>query len=427
VLHLISRLNSSSATSAIHTNRYLHTQNKHDAVNKAQPREGQLRLHHPLPRRARRHGSLPSSPHTPLLTAQWHAYNLILPNDVLRASALRKVTHLTTTGSTASQRVHTVLSITVDKIDFDPQESALHISGRVCEENKFVAVGAHHTLDLELHRNFSLFKSEWDSVALQTIQEACHPGEKAEIAAITLHDGLACICAVGEHVTVLRQRIEVPIPRKRGGNIEAHEKGLEKFYAAVTEAFLRLFDVEKLKAVLLGSPGFYAQKLRDYIFAYAEKSENKPLLRAKPKFIVEHTSSGHKHALNEALLSPAVKAKLADTRFAKETEAVEKFFKMIHTEEERAWYGGKEVAKAVEKGAVGTLLVSDSLFRSQSISERKKWVGIKEEVERQGGEVMVLSSIHESGVRLDALGGVAAILTYPLADLDEDSDREEND
>ena len=311
------------------------------------------------------------------------------------------------------------------KIDFDPSEGALHIAGQVSEENPYVAIGAHHTLDLELHRSFTLHKELWDSVALQTVREACSPADNADIAAITLHDGLAHICAVGEHTTVVRQRIEMPIPKKRGGNIEAHEKGLERFYAAITESFLRLFDLEKIKAVLLGSPGFYATKLRDYMFAYAERNQIKPLLRAKPKFIVEHTSSGHKHALNEALLSPAVKAKLSNTRFAREMEAVEKFFRMIHTDEERAWYGGKEVAKAVEKGAVGTLLVCDSLFRSQSIAERKRYVEMKEEVEKQGGEVMILSSIHESGVRLDALGGIAAILTFPLADLDEDDQEEE--
>jgi len=176
--------------------------------------------------------------------------------------------------------------------------------------------------------------------------------------------------------------------------------------------------------VLLGSPGFYAEKLRDYIFLAAERSENKPLLKAKPKFIVQHTSSGHKHALNEALNSPAVKTKLADTKYAKEQVAVDQFFKMIHTDEDRAWYGPKEVAKAVEKGAVGTLLISNSLFRSNSVAERRKYVGLKENVEAQRGTVMILSSMHESGTRLDDLGGIAAILTFPLRDLDEEEEPE---
>ena len=38
--------------------------------------------------------------------------------------------------------------------------------------------------------------------------------------------------------------------------------------------------------------------------------------------------------------------------------------------------------------------------------------------ETEGGEVRVLSSMHESGKRLEGLSGVAAILTFPLEDLD---------
>lgn len=36
---------------------------------------------------------------------------------------------------------------------------------------------------------------------------------------------------------------------------------------------------------------------------------------------------------------------------------------MLGTDELRAWYGPNHVAMAVERGAVGTLLISDDLFR----------------------------------------------------------------
>ncbi|KAI4149550.1 MAG: hypothetical protein LQ340_004580, partial [Diploschistes diacapsis] len=44
-----------------------------------------------------------------------------------------------------------------------------------------------------------------------------------------------------------------------------------------------------------------------------------------------------------------------------------------------------------------------------------------------GGEMKVLSSEHESGRRLDGLGGVAAILTFPVFDLDEEEEAEEGE
>lgn len=36
---------------------------------------------------------------------------------------------------------------------------------------------------------------------------------------------------------------------------------------------------------------------------------------------------------------------------------------MLATDELRAWYGPDHVALAVDRGAVGTLLISDNLFR----------------------------------------------------------------
>ena len=58
--------------------------------------------------------------------------------------------------------------------------------------------------------------------------------------------------------------------------------------------------------------------------------------------------------------------------------------------------------------------------------ERQRWVSLVDRVrDVEGGEVRVLSSDHESGRRLDGLGGVAAILTFPIEDHDEE--REEDD
>jgi protein pelota len=102
---------------------------------------------------------------------------------------MRKVQNESATGSTTTNRVRTTLTITVVKTDFDVQAGALHVSGPVSEENKFVKMGQYHTLDLELHRNVTIIKDEWDSVALDRIEEACDVSKKAEIGAIVLQDG----------------------------------------------------------------------------------------------------------------------------------------------------------------------------------------------------------------------------------------------
>jgi protein pelota len=39
------------------------------------------------------------------------------------------------------------------------------------------------------------------------------------------------------------------------------------------------------------------------------------------------------------------------------------FFKMMNDDELRAWYGEEHVLLAAERGAIGTLLISDRLFK----------------------------------------------------------------
>lgn len=106
------------------------------------------------------------------------------------------------------------------------------------------------------------------------------------------------------------------------------------------------------------------------------------------------------------------------------------FLTMLRKDDGRAWYGPREVERAAEKGAIGkgggVLLISDALFRAQDVGVRRRWVALVDKIrDVEGGEVRVLSSEHESGKRLDGLGGIAAILTYPLEDLDEDDSEPE--
>ena len=334
-------------------------------------------------------------------------------------------------GSRSNERVHTTLTIRVTKLDFDPQAAQLHVSGRVAEENKHVKLGSFHTLDLELQRNFTLEKAEgWDSVALDTLKEAVNQDAKVQLWAVIMKEGLANICLVTDHQTILRQKIEYNLPRKRAGSTD-HEKQMQKFFQTTFDSLLRQLDLANPKPLLLASPAYTATQFQSFIKAQAASGTTKGLRELLPKITVAQSASGHLHSLNEVLSSPAVTAKLSDTKFARETQLVDHFFTLIRKEDNRAWYGPRESEKAVEQGAVGkgggVLLISNGLFRSQEIEVRKRWVKLVDEVKEQGGEVRVLSSMHESGRRLESLGGVAVICTWPIEDLDEGEVEEEEE
>ncbi|KAK5134042.1 hypothetical protein LTR08_007047 [Meristemomyces frigidus] len=360
----------------------------------------------------------------------WHAYNLIRPTDLLRASAIRKVISESGSGSRSNERVHMTLTIRVTKLDFDPQAAQLHVSGRVAEENKYVKLGSFHTLDLELQRNFTLEKAEgWDSVALDTLRESINQDAKAQLWAVIMQEGLANICLITDHQTILRQRIEVSLPKKRAGSSD-HDKSLARFFQTTLDSLLRQLDLANPKPLLLASPGFTASSFHHFLKTHVASTPNKQLAQLLPKITLAHAASGHLHSLAQVLASPAVTSKLSATKFARETLLMDTFFTLMRKDDARAWYGPREVELASARGAVGkgggVLLISNALFRSQNIATRKRWVGLVDEVKGQGGEVRVFSSLHESGRRLEGLGGVAAILTFAIEGLDEGLEGEED-
>lgn len=378
----------------------------------------------------------------------WHAYNLIRPSDVLRASAIRRVTSTQDTGSTTSARVHLTLEIRVKNLDFDPQSSQLHVSGQIMNETAHTKIGQFHTLDLELNRNFTLEKEVgangegvgWDSIAVEMLKDAVDEGGKrrAEAIAVVMQEGLAHICFIGQFQTILKQKIEMSVPRKRQGGSD-HDKGMNKFYRTTLETLLRQMDFntsitsasnnESVRPVLLASPGFVAAGFQKYI--QSEASTTTPgLKRLLPSVVVVHSASGYLNSLSEVLQSPAVKNMLSDTKYARETKLMDDFLDQLRKETNKATYGPREVESAVDQGAVGrgggVLIMSNRLFRSQDVAERKRWVSLVDRVrDVEGGEVRILSSDHESGRRLDGLGGIAALLTFPILEDDLDSGEED--
>ncbi len=362
----------------------------------------------------------------------WHANNLIAVGDVIHAPAVRKVTVTTATGSTIGKGIRTNLSVKVKSTFFDPLASELKVSGTVQNQNDWVAVGQHHTITLRYEKadiKFTIWKKAgWDSVALQTLKEALSEDRPEAIAAVVMQEGLANICLITEFRTIVKQRVESTIPKKRSTAKEA-SGGMATFYEKILTNLRNAIDFTIPRTLLLASPGFVAQDFRAYMQSEAARTGDKGLQRIAKDAVTVHASTGHVHSLNEVLKSPEVKKTMHDTKFTTETNLMDQFYDRMRKDDGKAWYGTKPVEKAVAEGAVGrgggVLLVNNGFFRSMDVATRKRYVGLVDKVKADGGEVRLLSSDHESGTRLEALGGIAAILTYPMFDLDDDDEEDE--
>lgn len=360
---------------------------------------------------------------------QWHAYNLIVVGDRVRGHAVRKVSLVNNgTGAASSERVHVDLTVKVKSLFFDPAASSLRVSGTVISENEWVPLGSHHTLDLEVDRPFTLIKADgWDSVARDALTQALSDDRNRATATVVMQEGLANICLITEFRTIFKARVDHVVPKKRDA-AATQDAGMKKFYEKTLATLLRSVDFGSPRPLLLASPGFIATDFKEYIAQQGRDKSDKILASVAKQATVIHANSGHMHSLREVLKSPEVLAKMRDMNFAKEAQFMDSFFELLKRDDGRAWYGSGAVVKAIADGAVGpgggVLLINNSLFRSNDLAVRKKYVGLVDKVKLDGGETRVLSSDHESGQRLKMMGDIAAILNYPMHDLDDDEEEE---
>ncbi|XP_039000439.1 protein PELOTA 1-like isoform X2 [Hibiscus syriacus] len=323
----------------------------------------------------------------------WFVYNLIATGDWVTARTVRKVLRETYGGRDA-ERVTLKLEIKVE-------------------------IGAFHTLELELHRPFVLRKEIWDSLALDVLHQASDPGASADLAVVLMQEGLANILLVGRSMTSTRSRIETSIPRKHGPAIAGYESALKKFFENVLQAFNKHVDFNVIRCAVIASPGFTKDQFHRHLLLEAERRQLRQIIENKSRIILVHTSSGYKHSLKEVLDAPSVMNMIKDTKAAQEVRALKDFFNMLSNDPTRACYGPKHVEIAHERMAVQTLLITDDLFRNSDVIVRQKYVDLVNSVKKTGGTAHIFSSMHVSGEELAQLTGIAAILRFPLPDLED--------
>jgi protein pelota len=353
----------------------------------------------------------------------WHLYNLIVIGDVVRTHTVRKVIKEVGTGTAAQQR-HMVLNLRVDKpLDYDAN-GILRVSGVNETECEWLKLNAHHTsvIMYDPPQDVKVFKQEWDQLCSDRLREACDVDGKADSAAIIMHNGLAHIALINGAMCTLKAKVEVTIPKK-GRTSAGRDGAIGKFFRQLEEALLSNINMEKIKVVLLCSPGHVREEFLSTMLGNAASADAKPELRAamqhKAKFVMCAVSSGNYSALKEALADPAVLQRMQNTRCAADVQAWQRYQEMMNHDPDRCAYGIEGVFEALSDQCVEMLMLTDDLLRATDPRERHFFTELAHEVTDGGGTVHVMSSAHVTGEQLKAMTGVAALLRAPMPQLED--------
>ncbi|KAK8811398.1 hypothetical protein WA158_003132 [Blastocystis sp. Blastoise] len=357
----------------------------------------------------------------------WELYNIIAKDDRIKMKTFRKVSNTNSAGTTTINKVPLNLTIQVKKVSYDIESGSMRIGGINVQENEYVSLGAHHTIQIELFKPVTIEKEAWCQIDLNRIKDIVNIEKTAEIGCILMEEGLATLCLIKNKLTFIKAKIEKTIPRKgRGGNTQ-NEKALEQFFKTIYQNMIKIFNFDTIKVVLLASPGFVRESYLKYMNAQAIREGNRKITQNPSKFLLVHTDSGHMSCLQTVLSDPDIMNKIMDSKNTGELKAINDFYESLSTNPDTVTYGDHHVQKAIELGAVKTFLICDSVLRKTSIQDRQRYSELMETVENMGGSVYILSEMHVSGQQLKNLTGIAAILRYPVPELDELADEDESD
>lgn len=118
------------------------------------------------------------------------------------------------------------------------------------------------------------------------------------------------------------------------------DQALKRFLDAIYMAVRTHVNFNVVKVLLIATPGFLREKIKDHIILEATRSSEgsaaagasasssggansdtdkaREILENKSKIVVCHSSSGHRHALAETMKDPKVLKRLEETKFAEE-------------------------------------------------------------------------------------------------------------
>ncbi|ASJ03204.1 mRNA surveillance protein Pelota [Thermococcus profundus] len=331
----------------------------------------------------------------------WHLYHIIDPGDTVYAKTLRKQAQRA--DSLRAEKVEVIpvfLGVKAEKINFHKFANQVRVTGPIVYASREdVPLGKYHTIAIEQGTVVTIQKPRWKEHHIERLKEAVEASKRARVMIVVIDDGEADMALVREYgVEILNS-----IRHNLGGKQYRTDRESEemKFFHDVARTIEDVMKRENVEKAIVAGPGFVKEDFYKFLRdKYPELAK---------KVVIEDTSVTGRTGIYEVIKRGIVDRVYHENRVAKEIQLVEKVLENIARNNGLVAYGLNEVEEAINYGAVETLLVLDELLKGE---DREKIEGLMDAARYSRGEVIVVSSEHEGGEKLKALGGLAALLRF---------------
>ncbi len=335
----------------------------------------------------------------------WILYNIIQRNDIAYARTTREIR----LGDRyerpeKGRRISLVLGIRVEKVLWDRSLNRLRIHGIVCDGPEDIGVvGSHHTLNISLNTPLTIIKKRWLNYHREYLRRATEK-KTTPIAVISIDDEGYCIAVLrGFGIDVVAEE-HISLPGKR---MESERlKTLNEMFKSASNTLKELIESLGGSIVVLGL-GFTKSHFLKFLESKMPDLRNKII-------DVKSVNSVGKAGIYEAMRSGVLAKALKYARIVEESKAVEEVLKRLGKGRGNVTYGLGDVKRASSMGAIEEILVTDEMIREAPEETVETLEKIMREAEAKGGKIRIISVEHEAGSKLKSLGGIAALLRFPI-------------
>ncbi len=335
----------------------------------------------------------------------WHLYNIILRNDEVHSKTTREVkVEEQYARPKKGERVSVFLGLKVEKVVWDRILNRLRVQGIVCDAPEEINVrGSRHTMNVTVNRPLTIAKPRWLKHEIDRLEKA-RRSPVPPIIVTSIDDEEYCVAILRQYGVDIKTEEKTRLP----GKLEAEKRtsAMREFFKGALRSLRDLWINLDSPIVIIG-PGFVKNDFAKYVESEAQDV-------AKAIIDVKGVNTAGLAGINEALRSGVFTKALRHVRIAKETEVMEEALARLGKGRQDVTYGFAEVERAGGYGAIANLLVADAKLRESTDEERRTLESLMKDAEEKGGLVTVISTEHEAGVKLLSLGGVAALLRFPL-------------
>jgi len=328
----------------------------------------------------------------------WYLSQIIDKGDLISGKTLRKLK----IGGEEDRKSKAVrkpvfIKIKAEKVEFGENQTSLRILGIIDDGPEDIARGEHHTFNIDENDEIKIEKEKWLSYQKEKLEEA-FLSKTSRILIVVFDREEAFFALMKKYGYELLTHIEGNVAKK-----DMDSGKISNFYVEIIKKLTEYDERYKLDHIILGSPAFWKEELLKNL-----QDEN-----LRKKMIMATCSAVGKNGIDEVLKRDEVKNVITADRTTKEINLAEELMREIAMG--KAAYGIREVESAVNSGAVGVLLVTDSIIQKLRLEDKfEKLENIMKTADSIKAKVHIISSKHEGGKKLDGLGGVGAILRYKI-------------